>query len=237
VPLAGGALLLAAFALVESRVRHPVLPPALLRSRRRAVALLTAAVGPACGAGATFVLGQFFQRARGLSAAHTALAFVPFGLVLTGVGLLAPRLSARFSAHRTTVTGVLACATGLLLLGGTGEHSAYAGQLLAGLLVLPAGIGLVVSGATLVAAQQVPPELAGAFAGTLNTAMQTGPALGIALLVSLSGPGPAGCAAAFTAAGLALLGATVLVAFGLRTGREKPIPPAEKPSTDVVATS
>ncbi|MFJ8827531.1 MFS transporter [Streptomyces sp. NPDC102467] len=236
-PLGGGALLVAAFALVESRVRHPVLPPALLRSRRRAVALLTAAVGPACGAGATFVLGQYFQRARGMSAAHTALAFVPFGLVLTGIGLLAPRLSARFSARRTTVTGLLVSATGLLLLGRTGEHSPYAGELLAGLLVLPAGIGLVVSGATLVAAQQVPPELAGAFGGTLNTAMQSGPALGIALLVSLSGDGPAGCAVAFTAAGLALLAATVLVAFGLRTGRNTQLLQPEKPPTDAVLTN
>jgi hypothetical protein len=76
-------------------------------------------------------------------------------------------------------------ATGLLLLGRTGEHSPYVGELPAGLLVLPAGT---------------------------------------ALPVSLSGPGPAGCALAFTAAGTALRLATVLVAFGLRTGHRSAAP-------------
>ncbi len=218
-PLAAGAALLGCFVLVEQRVRTPILPLGLLRDRRRSPALLAVVAGPACGAGTTFVLCQHFQQTRGLTALHTAVAFLPFGLVLCGVGLLAPRIATRFTGARITVTGLVVTSTGLLLLSCTEQHSPYAGVLLVGLMVLPAGVGLVVAGASLVAAEQVSQEHAGLFGGVLSTALQTGPALGIALLVSLSGPGPAGYTTGLTTLGLILLVGAVAVAVGLHGRR------------------
>jgi hypothetical protein len=65
--------------------------------------------------------------------------------------------------------------------------SAYAGTLLAGLLVLPLGATLAFAGATVVTVRSVPDELAGRVSGVLNAAMETGPTLGLAAFVSLAG--------------------------------------------------
>src|SRR6201999_1518294 len=78
VAFAAGAVLLAAFGLIERRSRAPMVPPRLVRDRNRAGAN---AVMLFLGAGMLamfYLLTLYMQVVRGYSAVHTGLAYLPF---------------------------------------------------------------------------------------------------------------------------------------------------------------
>ena len=78
VSFAAGAVLLAAFGLIERRSRAPMVPPRLVRDRNRAGAN---AVMLLLGAGMLamfYLLTLYMQVVRGYSAVHTGLAYLPF---------------------------------------------------------------------------------------------------------------------------------------------------------------
>ena len=195
-PLAAGGALLAALAAVESRAPAPLVPPAFLASPRRAVALLAVLLTAAGTAATTFFLTLYLQQVRGLSPLRTSAAFLPYGLALAGAGLAAGRLVGRAGARAVTAAGLALAAAGLLLLSRIGSAAPPAGLLLAGLLTFPAGASLAFAGATVAAATGVPDHQAGLAGGVVNTALEAGPTVGLALLASLAGTRTARLAAA-----------------------------------------
>ncbi|MFI0017634.1 MFS transporter [Streptomyces griseus] len=202
VPLLGGAALLAMFLAAERRSHDPLLPLAFLRDRRKALAL--AAVGlTAAGTATTFILlSLHLQQERGWPALQTSAAFVPFAVALLVSGRTAGPLIARYGAPAVTTAGLTAAATGLALLALTGltPHIPYAYGLLPGLLLLPAGAAASFAGAAVLATDGVEPRQTGLAGGVMNTAMELGPTVVLAALLTL-GSDPASLAA--TAAVLA----------------------------------
>ncbi|MFD0151066.1 MFS transporter [Streptomyces sp. NPDC055721] len=203
VPLLTGLALLAAFAVVERRTADPLLPPDFLRDGRRALGL--AAIGlTAAGTATVFVLLSLaLQEGRGWSALLTSAAFVPFAVALLGAGRLAGPLIGRYGSGRVTGAGLGTAAAGLGLLAATGFDSSvpYAYGLLPGLLLLPAGGALSFAGAAVLATDGVPAHRAGLAGGVLNTAMELGPTVLFAALLTLGGDAVSLAAAAvlFTA--------------------------------------
>jgi MFS family permease len=186
VPLVGSAASLAAFVAVEAHTPAPLLPLSFLAAPWRATALLAVLLTAAGHATSSFFLSLYFQQVRGFSPLWTSTAFLPYGLVLVA-GPVAGRLVARFGAGTVTTLGLALAAAGLLLLGRMGVDTPYVGPLLAGLLVFPVGAGLAFAGATVAAVKDAPEGQAGLAGGVVNTAMETGPTFGLALLVSLAG--------------------------------------------------
>ncbi|WP_411082997.1 MFS transporter [Streptomyces sp. cmx-18-6] len=186
VPSALGVVLLTAFALVERRAPDPLLPPGFLASRRRATALWAVLIASAGTATVFFLLSLYFQQVADLSPLRTSAAFLPFTAVLLAVGPLGGRLVARLGSRTVIATGLSLAAAGLLLLGRLTQDSPYAGPALAGLLLLPAGIALVFSAATITMLNDVPAEQSGLAGGVVNTALETGPTIGLAVLTSLA---------------------------------------------------
>jgi MFS family permease len=186
-PVAAGVGLLVAFTTAERRGTGSLLPLALLRSRRRVAALV--AVGlTATPTAATFLFVALdLQLVRGASPLATSAAFGPFAAALLVASSLAPRAVARLGAGPTTVAGLLIAAAGLALIGRTGVAGAYAGPLLAGLVLFPTGAALAFGGATVAALDGVGDVEAGPAGGVLNTALETGAAAGLAVLVALAG--------------------------------------------------
>ncbi|WP_334662852.1 MFS transporter [Streptomyces cyaneofuscatus] len=199
VPSVLGVVLLAAFALVERRAPDPLLPPGFLVSRRRATALWAVLIASAGTATMFFLLSLYFQQVADLSPLRTSAAFLPFTVVLLAVGPLGGRLVARFGSRTVIAAGLLLAAAGLLLLGRLTDHSPYAGPVLAGLLLLPAGIALVFSAATITMLNDVPAEQSGLAGGVVNTALETGPTIGLAVLASLAASHTAGLTGGATA--------------------------------------
>ncbi|MEV0319420.1 MFS transporter [Streptomyces sp. NPDC050658] len=185
-PLLAGAVLLLAFALVERRARDPLVPLSFLASGRRATALWSIALGSAGMSTIFFLLSLYFQQVRGVSPLLTAAAFLPFSAVQITLGLLIGRIVGRFGHRAVLSAGLLVAGAGLLLIGRLDTHSGYVGTMLAGLVVFPLGIACVFSGSTVAAVEGVGDRRAGLAGGVVNTAMEVGPTVGLAVLVSLA---------------------------------------------------
>ncbi|MGW5262702.1 MFS transporter [Microbispora sp. NPDC004025] len=181
VVTAAGLLLMCAFVALQTRTPRPLLPLRLVAHRRRGAALLVVFVTAAASAATTFLLSLHLQQGRGLSPILTSLAFLPFLLVVV-MGPVSGRLLRRFGVRRVLVAGAVLAAVSMVLLGDIGAG----GSVLAGLLVFPVASGLAFSGATVAALDDVPAEDAGVAGGLVNTAMEAGPTVGLAVLVALA---------------------------------------------------
>ncbi|MGW7131404.1 MFS transporter [Streptomyces bobili] len=207
VPLLGGTALLAAFWYAERRARDPLLPPRFLLDRRRALALTAIALS-ACGTAMTFVvLSLHLQQARDWSELRTSAAFVPFAAALIASGRAAGPLIGRYGARAVTSAGLGTGAAGLVLLAFTGldAHTWYAYGLLPGLVLLPAGTAASFAGAAVLATEGVPRQQTGLAGGVLNTAMEFGPTVLFAVLLTLGSD-----ASSLAATGAALAVAALL---------------------------
>ncbi|MFJ3825051.1 MFS transporter [Streptomyces nodosus] len=229
--LLGGGALLVGFVVTEARVEQPLLPLSFPASPRRAVALLAVFLGAAGITTIFFMLALYFQEVRGYSALKTSAAFLPFGLTLVVSGGSVGRLVQRFGPRVVLVTGLALAGLGLAALGLIGTGTPYVGAVLAGLVLFPAGAALVFAGSTVSATTDVPQDQAGLAGAVVNTALEAGPAIGLAVLVTLAaghtadlehtGTGPAsaltsGYGFAFTVAAVAFAAAAVCALFLLR---------------------
>jgi EmrB/QacA subfamily drug resistance transporter len=180
--LAAAAVLLAAFAVIEARSRHALLPVRLLRNRDRLGAyLIMLGVGTAIF-GVFFFLTLFVQDVWGYSALRAGVAFLPLtAAVLVSAGAAAS-LVPRIGARPLLVTGAAACAGGLYWLSRVTEQATYAGGLLGPILVIGGGLGLLFVPLPLVSLSRVADNDTGVASSLLNTGQQVGGSIGLALL-------------------------------------------------------
>jgi EmrB/QacA subfamily drug resistance transporter len=180
--LAVGAALLAAFAVIEARSRHALLPLRLLRSRDRAGAyLIMLGVGTALF-GVLFFLNYFVQDVWGYSALRTGVAFLPMTAARFVASIGAATLTSRVGARPLLVAGAATSAAGLYWVSRVTEHGSYAGGLLGPTLVVGFGIGLLIVPLQLIALARVPGDDSGAAASLLNVGRQVGGSIGLAVL-------------------------------------------------------
>jgi MFS family permease len=182
VALAASAVLLAAFAVIESRSRQALLPLRLLRNRDRLGAyLMMLGVGTAI-AGVFFFLTLFVQEVWGYSALRTGVAFLPVTAAMLAGAVGASALVPRIGARPVLVAGSAVTVGGLYWLSRMTEHGSYAGDLLGAGLVLGIGFGLLIVPLQLLALTRVPEADSGAAASLLNAGRQVGGAIGLAVL-------------------------------------------------------
>ncbi|MEV4992496.1 MFS transporter [Streptomyces niveus] len=219
LPLAGGVALGAAFLLAERRARDPLLPPRFVLDRRRATGLASIAL-TAAGTSLTFVLlSLHLQQDLGYSELETSAAFVPFAVALLVSGRAAGPLIARYGAPLVTAAGLTTGGAGLALLAVTGPGAAavpYAYGLLPGLVLLPAGAAASFAGAAVLATAGVPERRTGLAGGVLNTAMELGPTVLFAVLLSLGGDAVSLAVTAGAFVALACATAATAAARGVR---------------------
>jgi DHA2 family methylenomycin A resistance protein-like MFS transporter len=170
----------AAFVLVQARVRHPMVPADLIRSRTMLTAAVTGFAFMVGYYGLPFVMSLFLQQQRGLSPLATGVVFLPMmlaGLVLT---LLVPRLVARVGVRPVVVTGLVLMMVGLISLAFVSATTPIA--VIAALMVL---VGL--AGPTFIPPitarllNAVPGSRSGTASGIFNTSRQIGGALAVAV--------------------------------------------------------
>lgn len=185
-PLAAGVVLLAAFLLVERRVRDPLLPAGFMREPCRITGLVGMLLAAAGTSVLAFVFSLYLQQVRGWSPLATSGVFLPFAAALMATGRAAVSLVDHLGAARVTVGGLLVAAVGLGLLAGIDRETAYLTGMLPGLLLLAAGGSLVFSGSAVLSTTNVPQHQAGLAGGVMNTAMELGPTVGLAALMSVA---------------------------------------------------
>jgi EmrB/QacA subfamily drug resistance transporter len=180
--LTASAVLLAAFAVIEARSRHALLPARLLRSRDRVGAyLMMLGVGTAI-AGVFFFLTLFVQEVWGYSALRTGIAFLPVTAAMLAGAVAASALVPRIGARPLLVGGSVVTVGGLYWLSRMAENGSYAGDLLGAGLVLGIGFGLLIVPLQLLSLTRVDEADSGVAASLLNAGRQVGGAIGLAVL-------------------------------------------------------
>ena len=188
--LAGAAVSLIAFVVVEERSREPMLPLRLMRQRRFAGAQV-AVFAIASSFFAVFLyLTLYLQTVLGMSPIQTGLIYLPGTFLVFVVSGMTAQIGAKFSAAKIASVGLVLVAAGLAGMLIIGVDSSWT-ALLPGLLVTSVGTGLFNPTGSALALNALPDEQSGLAAGANDTFRQAGVAVGIAALGTLV---PAGAA-------------------------------------------
>jgi len=136
-----------------------------------------------------FFLGALYlQRVLGYTALEVGLAFLPTTIVMGTLSLgFAEKLIMRFGPRTTMIPGVALVAVALLLFATrTPVDGDYLTDLLPPFLLIGIGIGTSFPAIMTVAMSGATPSDAGLASGLVNTSMQVGGAVGLAVLATLS---------------------------------------------------
>jgi EmrB/QacA subfamily drug resistance transporter len=179
--------LLAAFIAREATARTPLIPLRIFRSRNVSGANLIQALTVA-GMFSVFFLGALYmQRVLHYDALQIGLAFLPTTLVMGTMSLrLSEPLIMRFGARRTLVPGLVAIAVGLALFTRAPVHGDYVTDILPTMILLGAGVGSAFPALMKLAMSGATPSDAGLASGLVNTTVQVGGALGLAVVATLA---------------------------------------------------
>jgi len=180
--LAAAAVLLAAFAVIETRSPQALLPVRLLRDRNRTGAYLSYAGVGIFIFGMFFFLTVFMQTVWGYSALKTGLAYLPFTAALLIAAGAVTQLVPRIGARPLLIAGSAASTGGLYWLSRITEHATYPSGVLGPTIVIGAGAALLFVTLSLVALNRVPEADSGVASSLLNTGQQLGGSIGLALL-------------------------------------------------------
>ena len=196
LPLVGSALLLAAFALIESRHRAPLVPLRILRSRTLAGANAVTVLIGTVAVGVPFVLTLYAQRVLGYSALRFGVSSVVLAVAVTAGAIAGQAAILKAGFRSVAVTGMALMGAGSLVLTLVSVPGSYFPDIFFGLLLCGLGIGLAFVTATVAALAGVAGPEAGLASGLSNTALQIGTALGVAVVSTVAVSGSKGYLAA-----------------------------------------
>ncbi len=202
----GGALALAALVVFETRTRHPMLPPALFRSRQFVAANLVTLIVYAALGGSIFLLPVVLQRAVGLSPLQAGAALAPITLIMLTLSARAGHLSQRIGPRIPMTLGPIVAGAGLALLTRVGPGARYVTDILPGVAVFGLGLSLTVAPLTSTVLAAIGDEQAGVASAVNNAVSRVAGLIAVAALpvvVGLSADAfgqPAALAAGFHSA-------------------------------------
>jgi EmrB/QacA subfamily drug resistance transporter len=196
------------FAALERRAPHPLVPPGTLRARTLSAGVSLVFAGTGLLIGLFFLGSLYMQRTLGLSAVEAGLGFLPAAVMIGVMSHVTSHLLPRVGTRATAVAGLALAAGGNLLLSGMDPGGSYAADVLPGLLVTSAGVGLVFVTASVTAMHEVGHDRAGLASGLMTTAHEIGAALGVAVLGAIAAANALGDA--FLVAGIAGAAGAVL---------------------------
>lgn len=219
--MAVAATALVAFIGVESRVAAPILDLELVLKNRLFAAANAAALLNYMGLfGISWLTANFLQLVQGRSPVATGWLLMAMPLLMAALSPLSGHISDRIGSRGLTSGGMALIATGMLMLGFTGEATPL-WQFALYLAVV--GLGMAAfsapnTSAVMGSVQRTQLSQASAFLGTMRTA---GQALSVALLggIATSGMGAAGARMLFSHHGDGVLADQAVASFADGYGR------------------
>jgi EmrB/QacA subfamily drug resistance transporter len=185
--LAVAAVLLAAFLVIETRVRVPLMPLRLFQLRNVAVANVVGVLWAAAMFAWFFLSALYLQLVLGYKPLQVGLAFLPANLIMAVFSLgISARLVMRFGIRRPLAVGLLLATCGLLLFARAPVDGHFVADVLPGMVLLGLGAGVAFNPVLLAAMSDVAPSESGLASGVVNTSFMMGGALGLAVLASLA---------------------------------------------------
>jgi MFS family permease len=135
-----------------------------------------------------FFLGALYlQQILRYDALEVGLAFLPATVAMGAASLrFSGPLTVRFGPLATLVPGLVAIGVALLLFARTPVHAVYAVDVLPAMAVLGLGAGLAFPALTTVAMSGATPADSGLASGLVNTSVNVGGAIGLAVLATFA---------------------------------------------------
>ncbi|MFL5872484.1 MAG: DHA2 family efflux MFS transporter permease subunit [Solirubrobacterales bacterium] len=181
------AVLLALFIFRQARIANPLMPLRLFRSRNVAGANVLQALLVAGMFGMFFLGALYLGKVLKYSPLEVGLAFLPTTIVMGGLSLgFSEKLIMRFGPRTTLIPGVCLVVVALLLFARTPVEGNYLTDLLPPFLLIGIGVGTSFPAIMTLAMSGATPEDAGLASGLVNTSMQVGGSIGLAVLATLS---------------------------------------------------
>jgi MFS family permease len=163
------------------------MPLRLFRSRNVSGANLVQALLVVGMFGMFFLGALYMQRILGYDALEVGLAYLPTTLVM---GVMSFRFSAqlnmRYGPKATLIPSMVAIGAGLLLFARTPVEASYVVDLLPPTLLIGLGAGLAFPSLMTLAMSGATPQDSGLASGLVNTSVQVGGAIGLAVLATLA---------------------------------------------------
>jgi MFS family permease len=228
---------LAAFVVIETRSRDPLMPLRIFRSG----ALRRANIGAVTLFGSyvafQFLATQYLQSLAGWSPISTALAFLPAGVMVAVLSVGVDGLLARFGAPRIAAAAFTCLVVAYAMFLRAGATPDYPAVMLPTMLLVGAAFGLGFSALSVAATDGMPDDEQGLATSLLQTSFQVGGALVLAVVTAVVDAGGGGRLttpaatlgayrpALFVITGVAVLGALVALAGLRRTPDTAPVAP------------
>jgi EmrB/QacA subfamily drug resistance transporter len=180
-------VLLIAFVARQARVANPLMPLRLFRSRQVSGANLVQAL-LVVGMFAMFFLGALYmQRILGYDALQVGLAYLPLTIVMGTMSFrFTGQLNLKYGPEATLVPAMIFVVAGLLWLARTPIDANYVLDLLPSMILIGLGAGLGFPSLMTLAMSGVSESDSGLASGLVNTSVQVGGAIGLAILATFA---------------------------------------------------
>jgi EmrB/QacA subfamily drug resistance transporter len=176
-----GAVLLAVFFVIQSRITSPLLPLRLITDRVRAGAFL-AQLFVGLGLFGMFLFMTFyFQDIEQYSAVKTGLLFMPFSVGVILAAGFTSQLLPKIGPRPLATIGTFMAAAGMFYLSFIKVDSSYVSSVMPAMIVTSVGLGLAFVTIASTALFNVRPEDTGAASAVLTTSQQIGGSFGTAV--------------------------------------------------------
>jgi EmrB/QacA subfamily drug resistance transporter len=179
--------LVTAFVARQARISNPLMPLRLFRSRQVTGANLVMALLVVGFFGMFFLGALYLQGILGYSPLEVGLAFLPSCVVMGTLSLgFAERLIMGIGPQAALIAGLASAAAGLVLFARTPVEGDYLTDVALVMLLLGTGAGLAFPALMTLAMSGATPTDAGLASGLVNTTVQVGGAIGLAVLATLA---------------------------------------------------
>jgi len=183
---------LAAFAVIENKVKHPLIRFSILKEGWVARANLSAVGLFGSYLSFQFIVTMYLQSVLGWTPLGMALALLPAGLLVATSAPFADRLIEKFGATQLILAGLTAMGLGYVLFLRVGTTPNYALDILPSVVLLGIGFALAFPSINVQATAGIKDSEQGLAAGLIQTSTQVGAALVLAVTTALvSGHGQA----------------------------------------------
>jgi EmrB/QacA subfamily drug resistance transporter len=179
--------LLAAFIVRQERIPNPLMPLRLFQSPNVAGANLVQALMVVGMFGMFFLGALYLQRVLGYSALEVGLAYMPTTLVMGTMSFrFTAQLNARFGPEATLLPAMGFVIVGLLLFARTPVDANYALDIMPAMILIGLGAGLAFPSLMTLAMSGATQSDSGLASGLVNTSLQVGGAIGLAVLATVA---------------------------------------------------
>lgn len=181
-----GCLILICFALFETRCKKqdkiPLLDMSLLKDRNLKAGMLIRLITNLSIGGSLFAVSIFLQSVLKLGAFSTGLTLLPLTVVMMVFSILAPRLVTKLNVKSVMSIGFIITIIGVILLRNQFELTTGFMDLVPGLIVYGAGLGLVISLGVGIALKNIDKEKENTASGLITTGQTLGTSMGTAII-------------------------------------------------------